>query len=600
MKVSLLAGLVAAFPGALAVWPIPQTLQEGSANTLVNWVSISTQGNAGRVVNNAVDRYRKIINRERFLAPADYRRGMLLTSGSFGGLEGSANTLVNWVSISTQGNAGRVVNNAVDRYRKIINRERFLAPADYRRGMLLTSGSFGGLVVSVASTDEALGLSTDESYTLDVPVDGAATLHAKTPYGVVRGLETFSQLVTANGPVKAIANTPIHISDAPAFAHRGVLFDSARNFYSLAAIFRTLDAMSYNKLNVFHWHIVDSQSWAVESATFPELHLKGAYGPQMTYSRADVKRVIRYAKDRGIRVVPEFDVPGHTYAVGQSHPELMSCMNKQPNWDNYAAEPPSGQLNIALPATVDFVNKLIDEYAGLFTDEAFHIGGDEVNLKCWKDDPIVQNYTAKTGMDVETLLIKWYSQVHDHLDATGKTPLTWEETVFDAHYVPSSKTIIQAWRSHDSVVSAVGKGYRVVASTYDSYYLDCGHGAWLSNMDGNSWCDPFKTWMHIYNYDILANITDAEQRKRVVGAEVAAWSEQTDETVIDPRLWPRAAAMAETAWSGKTDSAGHVRTTAEVASRLHAQRFRMVGRGINAEPMQPLWCARNPGACNLP
>ncbi|KAJ1838165.1 Glucosamine-6-phosphate isomerase (Glucosamine-6-phosphate deaminase) (GNPDA) (GlcN6P deaminase) [Coemansia sp. RSA 2708] len=159
---------------------------------------------------------------------------------------------------------------------------------------------------------------------------------------------------------------------------------------------------------------------------------------------------------------------------------------------------------------------------------------------------------------------------------------------------------MQVWLEHASVEKATAQGYRVVSSNYDSYYLDCGHGAWLPNFDGNSWCDPFKSWMHVYNYDVTANITNPEQLKLIMGTEVAAWSEQIDETVIDPRLWPRAAAMAETAWSGKTDASGHVRTTDEVASRLHEQRFRMVARGISAEPMQPLWCARNPGMCNLP
>ncbi|KAJ2399513.1 hypothetical protein GGI10_006390, partial [Coemansia sp. RSA 2530] len=108
------------------------------------------------------------------------------------------------------------------------------------------------------------------------------------------------------------------------------------------------------------------------------------------------------------------------------------------------------------------------------------------------------------------------------------------------------------------------------------------------------------TWMHVYNYDVAANITDPAQKKLILGTEVALWSEQSDEHVIDARLWPRASAMAETAWSGKSDASGRVRTTGEVASRLHEQRYRMVGRGIEAEPMQPLWCARNPGACNLP
>ncbi|KAJ2648631.1 Glucosamine-6-phosphate isomerase (Glucosamine-6-phosphate deaminase) (GNPDA) (GlcN6P deaminase) [Coemansia sp. RSA 1250] len=542
MKVSAIIGLLAAVPSALAVWPIPQTFDQGTSNTKAHWVSIHPQGKTSAIVNRAIQRY---------------------------------NT--------------------------IVNNENFLAPVDYNRGTLQTSGTFTGLAVSVDSTDETLSMSTDESYTLDVPVSGKATLNAKTPYGALRGLETFSQLVTANGPTKAIANTPIHIEDAPKYVHRGLLFDTARNFYSLESIFRTLDAMSFNKMNVLHWHVVDSQSWPIESKTFPELQAKGAYSKSMSYSYNDVQQVVAYARDRGIRVIPEFDVPGHTYIVGLAHPELMSCMNKQPNWDNYAAEPPSGQLNIAKPETIEFTNKIIDEYTKLFPDEVFHVGGDEVNRNCWTEDADVQAYlAAHPDESVETLLASWYGKVHDHLETTGKQGYTWEETLFHSEYKPNNQTILQVWIDHASVDKATAQGYRVVSSAYDAYYLDCGHGAWLSNFDGNSWCDPFKTWMHVYNYDVTANITSAEQLDLILGTEVAAWSEQIDETVIDSRLWPRAAAMAETAWSGKSDSTGHVRTTAEVASRLHEQRYRMVGRGIGAEPMQPLWCARNPGACNLP
>ncbi|KAJ2723218.1 Glucosamine-6-phosphate isomerase (Glucosamine-6-phosphate deaminase) (GNPDA) (GlcN6P deaminase) [Coemansia sp. Benny D115] len=542
MKLSAIIGLVAAIPSVMAVWPIPQTFEQGKSNTQAYWVNIEVKGNAGSIVSKAVNRYRDIINGESFVAPADYQRGILKVNGN---LE--------------------------------------------------------SLVVSVDSTDDSLGIETDESYTLDVPVNGKATLKAKTPYGAVRGLETFSQLVTANGNAKAIPNTPIHIADAPTYPHRGLLFDTARNFYSLKSIYRTLDAMSYNKMNVFHWHIVDAQSWPVESKTFPELQAKGAYSSSQTYSYNDVKQVIQYAKERGIRVIPEFDVPGHTYIVGLAHPEVMSCMNKQPNWDKYAAEPPSGQLNIAKPESITFTNKLIDEYTKLFTDEVFHLGGDEVNRNCWSEDPDVIKYlAAHPGEDVESLLVNYYAKVHDHLKTTGKQAYTWEETLFHSKYVPDNSTILQVWLDQSSVQKAVAQGYRIVGTNYDSLYLDCGHGAWLPNFDGNSWCDPFKTWMHVYNYDVATNVTDPAQRKLILGTEVAAWSEQTDETVIDGRLWPRAAAMAETAWSGKKDASGHVRTTAEVATRLHEQRYRMVGRGINAEPMQPLWCARNPGGCNLP
>ncbi|KAJ1931540.1 Glucosamine-6-phosphate isomerase (Glucosamine-6-phosphate deaminase) (GNPDA) (GlcN6P deaminase), partial [Linderina macrospora] len=283
-----------------------------------------------------------------------------------------------------------------------------------------------------------------------------------------------------------------------------------------------------------------------------------------------------------------------------SFPGIMSCMNKQPNWSKYAAEPPSGQLNIAKPESIEFTNKIVGEYSSLFPDQVFHLGGDEVNRNCWIEDPYVKAYlAAHPGQDVESLLVSFYTKVHTYLGGLGKTGMTWEETLFHSNYTPPKDTIIQTWIDEQSIPKTVAKGYRSIASPASAYYLDCGHGAWLSDFDGNSWCDPFKTWMHIYNFDPLANITNPVQRSLVLGGEVALWSEQSDETVLDGRLWPRAAAMAETMWSGKVNGDGHVRTTQEVASRLHSQRFRMVGRGIAAEPMQPLWCARNPGDCNL-
>ncbi|KAJ2256423.1 Glucosamine-6-phosphate isomerase (Glucosamine-6-phosphate deaminase) (GNPDA) (GlcN6P deaminase) [Coemansia sp. RSA 455] len=542
MKLSAVIGFLAALPSALALWPIPRTLNQGTSNTQATLVSIKVDGKSSAVVDSAISRYQKLINGESFVAPADYKRGIVKTNGSL------------------------------------------------KR-----------LTVSVKSTNETLDLNTDESYTLDVPVDGTATLTAKSPYGVVRGLETFSQLVTGNGYSKAILNTPVHIEDSPVYPHRGLSFDTSRNFYSVDSIFRILDAMAYNKMNTFHWHVVDAHSWPIESKSIPGLHQNGAYSSSMTYYYNDVKRIIKYAKDRGIRVIPEFDVPGHTYIVGQTKPEIMSCTNKLPNWDHFAAEPPSGQLNIAKPESIEFTKTIISEYTKLFPDNVFHLGGDEVNRNCWTEDPDVQKYlAAHPGEDVESLLVNFYTKVHDYLETTGKTAYTWEETLFHSKYVPNNSTILQVWIDQASVQKAVAQGYRVVSSSYDAYYLDCGHGAWLPNWDGNSWCDPFKTWMHVYNYDVAANITDPAQKKLILGTEVALWSEQSDEHVIDARLWPRASAMAETAWSGKADASGHVRTTGEVASRLHEQRYRMVGRGINAEPMQPLWCARNPGACNLP
>ncbi|KAJ2622801.1 Glucosamine-6-phosphate isomerase (Glucosamine-6-phosphate deaminase) (GNPDA) (GlcN6P deaminase) [Coemansia sp. RSA 1358] len=452
----------------------------------------------------------------------------------------------------------QLLANAVDRYNSLISKESFTPPADYNITKApATDGSLSGLQISISNSDEALSLDTDESYTLDVPVDGQATLKANTVYGALRGIETYSQLIITYGGVKVVKDTPVHIEDSP--------------------------------------------SWPVESKSHPELQEIGSYGPDMRYSYGDVQDIIQYGKERGIRIIPEFDMPGHTYIISESHPDLISCPNVQPNWANYAAEPPSGQFNIAKRAATDFAISIIDEYAALFTDNTFHLGGDEVNLNCWNDDPDVKNYLkAHPNATVQTLLTEFYTNVHDELAKLKKTGISWEETLFHTEYTPPKSTIIQAWIDAQSIPDTVAKGYRSIASPASAYYLDCGHGAWLSNFDGNSWCDPFKTWMHIYNFDPFANVTTEAQRKLVIGAEVALWAEQADWTTLDNYLWPRACAMAETAWSGKADSNGHVRTTAEVAQRLHDQRFRLVGRGIRAEPMQALWCARNPGMCLLP
>ncbi|KAJ2453490.1 Glucosamine-6-phosphate isomerase (Glucosamine-6-phosphate deaminase) (GNPDA) (GlcN6P deaminase) [Coemansia sp. RSA 2424] len=514
---------------------------------------------------------------------------------------GTTNTAAYNAHITAWYTTSSTLNAAIRRYNMIIESEMFTPPADYSKEAPSSEGNLMGLSVSVASSDETLALDTDESYTLDVPVTGVAKLKANSVYGALRGMETFSQLLVYNGRLRFIKNTPIHIEDKPALKHRGVMLDTARNYYSVSDIKRTLDAMSFNKLNIFHWHIVDAQSWPVESKRFPDLQKRGAYAANMQYSYEDVHDIVEYARVRGIRVIPEFDMPGHTYIVGLSKPEIMSCLKKQPNWDHFAAEPPSGQLNIAKPAAADFAADIVNEYAKLFPDNVFHLGGDEVNLNCWREDPDVNEYLeANPEESVESLLVNFYSKVHSVVENLNRTGMTWEETLFHTNYAPPKSTIIQTWIDEASIPKTVAKGYRSIASPASAYYLDCGHGAWLSNVDGNSWCDPFKTWMHIYNFDPMANITNPEQQKLVIGAEVALWSEQSDSTVLDARLWPRAAAMAETSWSGKRDLSGHVRTTKEVAQRLHNQRFRMVGRGIMAEPLQPLWCARNPGSCLAP
>ncbi|KAJ1959553.1 Glucosamine-6-phosphate isomerase (Glucosamine-6-phosphate deaminase) (GNPDA) (GlcN6P deaminase) [Dipsacomyces acuminosporus] len=495
-----------------------------------------------------------------------------------------------------------VINAAVERYQYLIEHEYFVSPYDNSDAVLKTSGFITALEVGVQSAQDVFDMETDESYTLDVPLEGKASLLAKTPFGAVRGLETFSQLIFSASGRKIIKNAPLKISDEPKFAHRGVLLDTSRNFYHLDAILRTLDAMAYNKLNVLHWHVVDAFSWPIESKIHPELVEKGAYSPDMRYTYEDVKKIITYAKNRAIRVMPEFDMPGHSYVVGEAHPEIMACLNKQPNWDKFAPEPPSGQLNIGDSRAVSFAFDVLSEYSRLFMDLGFHLGGNSPNKECWSEEQTISMYVRDhPGESVDSLLVGWHSQMSKKITELGKIPVSWEETVLQYNFTAPNTTIVQAWTSEDSVRKIVDKGYRVIASPWNKYYLDCGTGSWLSNVEGSQWCDQYNSWQRIYNYDPLNNITDAEKQKLVLGGEVALWSGLSDETTIDRFLWPRAAAFAEAMWTGHLDSSTNkTRDSVTIAPRLTDQRFRMVGRGIMAQPVQPLWCIRNPQGCLRP
>ncbi|CAG8693811.1 8068_t:CDS:2, partial [Acaulospora morrowiae] len=157
-----------------------------------------------------------------------------------------------------------------------------------------------------------------------------------------------------------------------------------------------------------------------------------------------------------------------------------------------------------------------------------------------------------------------------------------------------SDTLIQVWNDDKNLKKVADKGYRMIVGSSDYWYLDCGHGAWAGNfVNGNSWCDPYKTWQKIYSYNLTTGLTDKEA-KLVIGGEVLLWSEQSDPTNFERMLWPRSSAAAEVLWSGVNKS-----SVVEALPRLHDWRFRMVKRGIQAEPLQPLWCVKH-GGCDLP
>ncbi|KAK9659895.1 Glucosamine-6-phosphate isomerase (Glucosamine-6-phosphate deaminase) (GNPDA) (GlcN6P deaminase) [Basidiobolus ranarum] len=341
---------------------------------------------------------------------------------------------------------------------------------------------------------------------------------------------------------------PVKIADKPAFPHRGLMIDTSRNFLSIKDIKRTLDGMSYNKLNVLHWHIIDQHSFPLMTKTYPELAIKGAYTQKWIYEEDDVREVVRYAKDRGIRVIPEFDIPGHAYTWGLAMPDIVTCMNMQPDWDVYAAEPTSGQLDIINPKTDEVIQNFLKEVTQWFDDDFVHIGGDEVNFKCWEVTPGYPEYLEKHNKTMEDIFSEFVIKSHDWVRDNNKTPITWQEALTSHNITMKKDVAVQVWLGAEDAVKVARAGHRVISSSYERWYLDCGHGGWISDNEGESWCDPTKSWQKAYNYDITANMT-AEEAKLVIGGEAPAWAEQIDKVNIDRTLWPRGAAVAEVLWS---------------------------------------------------
>ncbi|KAJ7568634.1 hypothetical protein O6H91_01G041600 [Diphasiastrum complanatum] len=496
------------------------------------------------------------------------------------------------------------------------------------------------LEIIVADLNADLQHGVDESYNLTVPDEGGvATLAAKTVWGAIHGLETFSQLIrlTKNErDAESVIERGVVILDKPNFPHRGILLDTSRNFFSKEHILRTIRALGYNKLNVFHWHITDSQSFPIALPSEPTLAEKGSYGHNYIYSQKDVEEIVSYARAFGIRVIPEVDMPGHSSSWGGAYPEIVVCNNQfwlrpgatDPS-DAYAYEPTPGQLNPLLSKTYEVVKNVVKDVSKMFPDQFYHAGADEINILCWENNTIIQEYINK-GNKLKDALTKFINTTKEYILSHNKTAIYWADVIIsdtvkaDQSAVPPQSSILQTWNGGPLDSKAlINKGYRIIVSHYDWYYLDCGHGQWMGkdpNFDqdfnddphnyynwapggdasgtAGDWCPPYKTWARIYDYDLTARMS-VREAKMVLGGEVALWTEQVDETVLDSRLWPRSSALAESLWSGNRDKASGKKRTGTAIDRLNDWRFHMVKRGIMAEPLQPLWCLKNPQQCDF-
>ncbi|XP_054735710.1 chitooligosaccharidolytic beta-N-acetylglucosaminidase-like [Anastrepha obliqua] len=491
------------------------------------------------------------------------------------------------------------------------SKERFLLQLKSQAqeiGIFNAGGSNLSLVVEVISEiDELprLSLDTDESYNLSISSTkehGAiAKISANTYFGARHGLETLSQLIVFDDirrEYQLLAK--VEIEDKPTYKWRGILLDTSRHFYSVKSIKRTLDALAMVKLNVFHWHITDSQSFPLEIKSHPELHRLGAYSPSKVYTHNQISEVVQYGLVRGIRVMPEFDAPAHV-SEGWQHKGMVACENYQP-WRSYCGEPPCGQLDPTVDELYSVLEDIYREIFQLFSPDVFHMGGDEVLSKCWNASDSIRDWMQLRGWDwneddFHRLWGYFQTKALERVDkvSNNSKPLVtlWTSSLtqdpYLDKYLDKSRYIIHIWTrgSSPDIKSILQRGYRVIISNNDALYFDCGGPSWVG--DGNNWCSPYIGWQKVYanNLDKIAG----DYKSQVLGGEAAIWSEQIDEFTLDYRLWPRASALAERLWSNPVDS------WREAESRILYHRERLVANGIHAEALQPEWCLQNENAC---
>lgn len=360
--------------------------------------------------------------------------------------------------------------------------------------------------------------------------------------------------------------------------------------------------MAMVKLNTFHWHITDSQSFPLVIKSHPDLHKYGAYSPKKIYTSENVNEIVNYGRSRGIRIIPEFDAPAHV-GEGWQKKNMTACFNIQP-WKNFCVEPPCGQLD---PTVDELYNVLEDIYREMFelfqNPNIFHMGGDEVSIKCWNSSVQIQSWMLKQGWKLEEndFMNLWaYFQENalkrvDKITGQKLPIILWTSTLTDVpnvdKYLTKDRYIIQVWTtgSDPKIAELLKRGFPLIISNYDALYFDCGGAGWVT--DGNNWCSPYIGWQKVYTNSLEEMA--GNYHSQILGAEAAIWSEQIDESNLHSRFWPRASALAERLWSNPKNG------WRNAEGRLLIHRERLIENEIPAEAVQPEWCLQNEGECPI-
>lgn len=416
-----------------------------------------------------------------------------------------------------------------------------------------------------------LKVGEDESYKLTVTGSGVK-LTSVTDIGAMRGLETLLQLVTND--TEGFYLPFVTINDLPFYKWRGLMIDVCRHWMPLEMVLRNIDGMAAVKMNVLHLHLSEDQGFRIESKVFPKLHEMGSDGNYFTQDQ--IRHIIAYAGDRGIRVYPEFDVPGHATAWFVGHPELASKPGQykiERNWGIFGPV-----MDPTKESTYEFLDKLFTEMAGLFPDEYFHIGGDEVKPDHWKESVEIQEFMKLNNIKDEHQLQAYFNtKILKILQKNNKKMVGWDEILQPE--MPKN-IVIHSWRGKKALLQASKDGYQVILS--NGYYIDLIQS----------------TAFHYLNHPISPDtVLPQSQAENILGGEATMWAELVTNENVDSRIWPRTAAIAERLWSHNSVNnvqdmyrrIGKISLQLEEVGLLHEKNYLMMLRRLTGgEEVNPL------------
>ena len=390
-----------------------------------------------------------------------------------------------------------------------------------------------------------------EKYTLKVDEQNNVNITADYYPGIVRALDTLSQLIEQttdkNNKKYDIKYVPIDIIDWPEYPYRGLMIDTAREYFFPDVLKMTLDGMMLGRNNGFHWHFSEDDSIPMFSKSYPDLVNYTAFTDREIYTPDDVKEIVRYAKIRAIRVIPEIEGPSHMHITG-FYPEfegMVGCFVNYTSTDKYHGGPPYSPMNPADERTYEFLGKYLKDLSEAFDSDYWHLGGDEVSIGCVKNLAPTKEFLEKNNIELKQLQ-QYYTTKERDILTNIKSEAKAGYWYRDGKIKFKKGDILQAWGGGNakSILKRYNENF-VIYSSASTYYLDCGY---MNQYGGNSWCGGIHNWKIIWDVD-PRELHEPDQKERFLGGELPLWSEMNNEFNLPLKLFPRGGSMSFRLWN---------------------------------------------------